>query len=107
MSDLKKWWQDTSNGELDSLLPKMVEYSSHDLEIMGQTLLDLRPELRGQVNPAEIAIAFYAFGKMARIMGAYTDGVRPSDDSWHDLSIYARMAQRVREAGTWPGEVKK
>lgn len=107
MSDIKKWWDLTSQNELDSLMPKMVEYSSHDLRIMGDVLLEFKPELRGQVHPEEIAIAFYALGKIARIMGAYTDGAVPSDDSWHDLSIYARMAQRVRDAGSWPGEVKK
>jgi hypothetical protein len=66
----------------------------------------MRPELRGKVHPSELGVAFYALGKMARIMGAYADGLAPSDDSWHDLAIYARMAQRVRHADGWPGPVE-
>jgi hypothetical protein len=103
---LQDWWHWTSKEEIDSMLPKVIEYGSHDLKIMGDAMLLLKPELEGKVISEELAIAFYALGKIARIMGAYADGVAPSDDSWHDLAIYARMAQRVRDAGYWPGEVK-
>lgn len=103
---LQEWWNKTSKDEIDSMLPKVIEYGANDLKIMGDAMLLLKPELQGKVEPEELAIAFYALGKVARIMGAYADGVAPSDDSWHDLAIYARMAQRVRDAGYWPGEVK-
>lgn len=103
---LTDWWNQTTKDELKSLLPKATEYGSHDLEIIGQALLLLNPKLQGKTHPAEIGIAFYALGKIARIIGAYADGHQPSDDSWHDLAIYARMAQRVRNAGDWPGPTK-
>lgn len=100
---LQRWWNETTKEELDSLMPKVVEYGSSDLKIMGEALLMLNPDLQENTEPEEIAIAFYALGKIARIIGAYADGVQPSHDSWHDLAIYARMAQRVRDAGEWPG----
>jgi len=106
MSDfLETWWEDTTDAELMSMLPKVIEYGSNDLKIIGDIMLMLKPELRGKINPEELGIAFYALGKMARIMGAYSDGIAPSDDSWHDLAIYSRMAQRVRNAKGWPGPV--
>jgi len=102
---LETWWEDTTDDELASLLPKVIEYGSHDLKIIGDVMLLLRPELRGKVNPEEMGVAFYALGKIARIMGAYADGIAPSNDSWHDLAIYSRMAQRIRSVGGWPGPV--
>ena len=102
---LETWWEDTTEDELRSMLPKVIEYGSHDLGVIGDIMMLMRPELRGKVHPAELGIAFYALGKVARIMGAYADDIAPSDDSWHDLAIYARMAQRVRDAGGWPGPV--
>lgn len=106
-SDLTEWWQRTTQEELDSLMPKVVAYGSRDLEVMGDVLMLSYPNLEGRVQPQELAIGFYSLGKMARIMGAYADGVVPSWDSWHDLGIYARMAQRVRDTGSWPGPVRK
>jgi hypothetical protein len=107
MTDLLKWWQQTTKDEIESMLPKVIEYGANDLKVMGDAMLLLRPDLVGKIHPEELAISFYALGKMARIVGAYADGQIPSDDSWHDLAIYARMAQRVRDAGHWPGEVKQ
>ena len=103
--DLRAWWDKTTQDEIESMMPKVVEYGSNDLKMIGDALLALRKDLRGTVEPDELAVAFYALGKIARILGAYEDGNTPSDDSWHDLAIYARMALRVRDAGDWPGEV--
>lgn len=103
---LETWWENTTSDELASMLPKVIEYGSHDLAVIGDVMMLMKPELRDQVHPSELGIAFYALGKMARIMGAYADGIAPSDDSWHDLAIYARMAQRVRYADGWPGPVE-
>lgn len=103
---LKGWWESTSKAELDAIMPKVIEYGSSDLKLMGEALLMTMPQCRGKVLPEELAIAFYAFGKAARLMGAYADGVEPSDDTWHDLGVYSRMALRVRFAGEWPGVVK-
>lgn len=103
---LKSWWLDTAAQEIDALMPKVIEYGASDLRLMGEALLMSMPQCRGKVLPEELAIAFYAFGKAARLMGAYADGFEPSADTWHDLGVYARMAQRVRDAKQWPGDVK-
>jgi len=103
---LEDWWEKTTRRELASMLPKVIEYGAHDLDVIGDTMMLMKPELEGKIHFAELGIAFYALGKMARIMGAYADGLAPSDDSWHDLAIYARMALRVRDAGGWPGPVE-
>ena len=102
---LETWWEDTTEHELKSMLPKVIEYGSNDLTMIGEAMMLMRPELQDKIHPAELGIAFYALGKVARIIGAYADGIAPSDDSWHDLAIYARMAQRVRNADGWPGPV--
>lgn len=51
---------------------------------------------------AELGIWFYLVGKMARWRSAVRRGERVSDDTLHDIGVYARMAQRVRETGRWP-----
>lgn len=102
---LKGWWESASKAELDAIMPKVIEYGASDLKLMGEALLMSMPQCQGKVMPEELAIAFYAFGKAARLMGAYADGQEPSDDTWHDLGVYSRMALRVRFAGEWPGVV--
>jgi len=96
------WWKRTTEQDLERLKPKVAEYGAGDLELMGAGLSMLTGGVaqRGQ----ESAIAFYALGKIARIISALEDGRSPSDDSWLDLEIYARMARRVRvTGGVWPG----
>lgn len=98
---LAAWWVQLSDEEVSSLIPKAIEYGSADLEVMGQAMLTLLPNLRGVVDGQELAIAFYALGKIARLFGGYAQGERPSNDCWYDLKVYAGMAQRVREVGEW------
>lgn len=106
MTGVAEWWMNHSQEELDMLMPKVAEYSSADLDIIGDILLRLRPDLVGVVPRVEFGIAFYALGKVARIFGAYSDGRIPSDDSWLDLAVYSKMALRTRDTGgNWPGEV--
>jgi len=88
---------------------KAMEYGSHDLEIMGTSMVALLPEgglLDGQSRHAagiEMAIAFYLMGKASRMFGAYKKGTTPGDDSWRDGSIYSMMARYVRANGRWIG----
>lgn len=100
---LDSWWMADAGDELAGVMPKAVEYGSSDLQLMGEALLMCMPQCRGKVAAEELAIAFYALGKTARLMGAYADGRSPSEDTWHDLGVYARMAKRVRAVGEWPG----
>ncbi len=99
--ELRGWWLEKAIEEVEATIPKAVEYSSSDLEVMGAAMEAMGvPEGSG----VEAAIAFYALGKVARAVGALASGQRPSDDTWFDIGVYARMAQRVRAAGAWPGE---
>lgn len=99
---LHQWWVNQAQDELLAMAPKVKEYSAHDLEVMGKAMEALGvPKGSG----VEAAIAFYALGKIARIVGALGEGAEPSEDSWHDLAVYSRMALRVRDCGSWPGEV--
>jgi hypothetical protein len=55
-----------------------------------------------QGSGAEAATLWYALGKVARAVAAYREGRLPSDDTLHDLSVYAMMARRIRQTGRWP-----
>lgn len=98
--DLEKWWEDEARQEIMRTIPKAVEYSSTDLVDIGRSVLGPGHD---DARYAEAGVAFYACGKMARIMGAIREGRAPSDDSWFDLGVYARMATRIRQSGSWPG----
>lgn len=106
---LSDWWADESTADMLAAVPKAIEYGSTDLEAMGVQLVALHPNVeamnadeRSRVG-LEMAIAFYLLGKATRIFGAYQRGGVPSDDTWHDLTVYSMMARRVRETGGWPG----
>lgn len=98
--DLVGWWTQTSNDELGDVLPKAVEYGSADLKIIGYAMSQMigKPTL---VTHEELGISFYLLGKVARLIGAYADGRKPSDDTWHDIAVYTKMAQFSRQFGHW------
>lgn len=108
---LTDWWLTKAANEADMVCRKAVEYGATDLRDLGFQVLEMAGRKpHGDGAPAdtsalatEIGIAFYAMGKLARIVAAVKEGRRPSYDSWLDLGVYARMAQRVHEAGGWPG----
>ena len=102
--ELGQWWHDKAEEEVHGVVPKAEEYGSVDLEIVGFALRQLRAS-NGEIptSNAELGIAFYLLGKVARVIGAYADGRSPSDDTWHDMAVYTKMGQRVRETdGRWP-----
>ena len=105
VQDLANWWLDETKFELDSVLPKAVEYGSADLKVIGFALSQMIGEPKGVTND-ELGIAFYVLGKVARLVGGYADGRKPSDDTWHDIAIYTKMAQYARENGGWGGFVE-
>jgi hypothetical protein len=105
VQDLANWWLDETKSELDSVIPKAVEYGSADLKVIGFALSQMIGEPKG-VTHDELGIAFYVLGKVARLVGGYADGRLPSDDTWHDIAIYTKMAQYAREQGGWGGFVK-
>lgn len=110
-AEIAEWWVKTAQADAERTVPKAVEYGSADLDIMGQFMVALiRDKFIGadekelmQVG-REMATAFYLIGKMGRMVGAYQQGMRPSDDTLFDTSVYAMMMRRVRETGTWISE---
>lgn len=99
--ELEAWWMNHAAQEAAKTIPKALEYGSVDLELMGDAMLVLMPQLKGVVPKQELAIAFYLLGKLSRMFGAYEKGNSPSDDSWEDMGIYSKMGQHVREKGYW------
>jgi hypothetical protein len=104
--ELAEWWRALSEKEIAQTIAKAQEYGGDDLAYMGAILQDAirGPEvIREETSrAAETAVAFYALGKITRIIGALKEGRKPSDDSWLDLHVYAGMAIRIRETGGWP-----
>jgi len=105
VQNLADWWLEETKLELDSVLPKAIEYGSADLKVIGFALSQMIGEPKGVTND-ELGIAFYVLGKVARLIGGYADGRSPSTDTWHDIAIYTKMAQYARENGGWGGFVK-
>jgi hypothetical protein len=111
-SELATWWRDLADTEIAEVAAKAIEYGATDLRDLGYQILEMTERrnkaldgqrLEADAYATEIGIAFYAMGKLARIAAAIKEGRRPSLDSWHDLGVYARMAQRVHQVGAWPG----
>lgn len=98
---LSEWWLKTATEEVRRTVPKSVQYGSYDLHLIGKVLGAVIGRKLTSAEAEELGVAFYALGKIARIMSAYRDGHSPQDDDWFDLGVYARMAQRIREVGTW------
>jgi hypothetical protein len=99
LDEFAEWWIATSEEALDTMMPKVREYGSTDLQIVGEAMMKMMPQLEGKVTPAELGIAFYLLGKVGRVIGGYVDGHAPSDDTWYDIEVYAKMARRTRETG--------
>lgn len=106
--DLLTWWNNTTQAEIEAMMPKVTEYGATDLMWVGRQMAEAtgRPDIDNE-EAAELGIYWFILGKIARWHAAVTEGRRPSDDTLHDLGIYARMAQRVRDAGNWPGPTKE
>jgi len=105
LTDLQQWWTAQTEDEIARLLPKLDEYGTLDLIIMGNTL-GVVWEQGSNASPTELVeftLATYALSKLARAYGAYQNGKLPSDDTWLDASTYIRMILRTKSCGGWPG----
>lgn len=105
--EIADWWVKRSTEDAGHVMAKAIQYGAADLIIMGKAMEALIPGADGldeaslQAAGLEMAIAFYALGKVARLFGAYQQGHVPSGDTWYDLGVYANMARFVREHGRW------
>ena len=105
VGELESWWLGVAREEIEQTIPKAIEYGSAELEAMGREILGLRTaEAVSRAEALEAAIFVYLRGKVGRWYAALRRGERVSDDTLHDLAVYARMAQRVRAVGGWPFE---
>jgi hypothetical protein len=101
---LDGWWEVTSSSDLAAFKAKAAEYGSDggDLREIGRALCQM---LDWEVTPdqewiyIELGIAFYALGKIQRLFESFKGHRIGSDDSWHDLEVYAKMARMVRARG--------
>lgn len=109
--ELAAWWRAKAESEIDQTVKKATEYSG----TQGGLPLDLVNQGREWVfasnrnladytdaQLAEIGVWSYMIGKMGRWSSALRNGRMVSDDGLLDLGIYVRIAQHLRDVGTWP-----
>lgn len=96
-ADLIEWWIDTSQDDANGYTKKAREYGSYDLHMIGKVLIHAMVKPPEGVDPREVGVMFYLLGKIARVVSAYEAGKAPSDDTWHDIVVYAMMARLFRQ----------
>lgn len=101
--ELAQWWRDTAEAEIEQTVDKAIEYGATDLVDIGRSLARVADREIDDSQAAEWGIFFYLEGKLSRWRSAIERGGVPSFDTLLDIGVYARMAQRVRTAGSWPG----
>jgi hypothetical protein len=100
-SDLRAWWETTSEQDLEETVPKAVEYGSQSMIDYGRTLARVAGRKVTDAEALEWAIFAYMAGKLGRWTAALQRGEKVSDDTLKDLTIYSLMARKVRETGEW------
>lgn len=98
-TELFDWWVGYATDEIDAMMDKLMEYGLGDLHEMGRQMIELGvagdpTDLQLQY---EYGIMFYALGKIQRVLSAAKIGRPASDDTWHDLAVYAKMVLAMRE----------
>lgn len=100
---LSEWWIGKAEDEVRRTVPKAVEYGATDLSDIGHDLAKCMGREVTDAEAAELGVFFYVRGKMSRWVDAVKRGDQVSDDTLFDIGVYIRMAQRIRDAGGWPG----
>lgn len=109
LAALMTWLSEHDEAVNNLLLSRAHEYGSGDLEIMAAAMDRMFPSGivtdpgHRAIVAKEMVCAFYALGKIGRMWSAYEAGQVPSTDNWFDIEGYAKMAQKIRETGTWTG----
>jgi hypothetical protein len=101
---LDEWWRSVSEQEIADTVPKAIEYGATDLIDIGAQLGRIAKRELSPEEAAELGCWFYLIGKMGRVTSALERGDWPSSDTVKDIGIYIKMVQRIRQAGSWPGE---
>lgn len=106
--DLFEWWMGTAWRDFVKTVPKATEYGGNagpatDLLLIGRNLA----ELCGMHDAPdsllmELGVWFYMQGKVARLVADYQQKRPGKADTWFDAEVYAKMARRIQETGSWP-----
>lgn len=97
------WWRSLVDEAAPTIQRKAGEYGSNSLAEMGRMFARAQGRDRIEDHEAlEIGCMVYAKGKLERVLDAMLQGRLPSIDTWHDLGVYASMAQYIRENKRWP-----
>lgn len=103
VKELSDWWHERADIEVKAMGPKTVEYGGGSLVELGRPLAqgfghDPNDDQRCQ----ELGIWVHMKTKIERWTTAVLAGESPSDDTLHDIAVYCKMMQRVRQIGGWP-----
>jgi hypothetical protein len=93
---LHKWWTDHAASEADGMIAKLDEYGTGDLHEIGERLAALIDRDVTQQQAYELGVMFYLIGKMQRVITAAELQRDASDDTWHDIAVYAKMVLAAR-----------
>jgi hypothetical protein len=104
IAELEKWWADRAALESEAAVPKAIEYGSNSLMEVGRKMGRLQGREVTEEEALELGCWSYLIGKVERWTDAVLRGERPSDDTLHDIAVYTKMAQRIRDTGSWPGK---
>lgn len=100
--ELTQWLEALEENGIPETVRKAVQYGSSDLRVMGEALALLLPKERRSAHIGmQMAVGFYALGKVSRLFGAFEQGTLPTADDWFDLKVYATMGLRILETGDW------
>ena len=94
---LDKWWCEHAAAESESMLAKLDEYGTGDLHEIGSRLAQFANWNDCTALQAyELCVMFYLIGKMQRVITAAHLQRDASDDTWHDIAVYAKMVMASR-----------
>lgn len=106
MADVEQflsWWSTEAAATGAATAAKLEEYGASDLVHIGLSMATMMGRTVGDDEAFELGCFFYLYGKVTRALSAYQRHRVPSDDTWLDLSVYAKMVLAKR-AGVWPNE---
>lgn len=103
VEELTAWWLKRAEDEARAVVPKAVEYGSNSLMQLGRKMAQMQGREVSNEEALELGCWVNTVQKVERWTDAVMRGDRPSDDTPYDIGIYVKMAQRIRDVGSWPG----
>ena len=100
--NFKEWWTQEVENTAPTIQNKAEEYGSNSLAQVGHLFGRAQGRTLTETQALEAGCAVYAYGKLERVLDSLLAGKQPSTDTWHDLQVYAAMANYIRQNGDWP-----